>query len=201
MQHQNPMVDMVQYQLEASMQLADVVFSGTEKIDRAVLDVTHDAVAQQIKLARALTNMRDPSKMAELQTTLAHRPERTVQCQQQIMSAFAEIQAEFGKSIQHYMEQISQTAMARTNTNAQSTENAGEQAANAMFNPVSSMLSVWEKAFREATTLANRNLMAARSTIESVANVAGEAVAHSVEAGEIEEDEHSEKKHGGARRK
>lgn len=59
-QQHNPVVDMVQYQLDASIQLADVVFSGTEKIDRAVLDVTHQAVDSQLKLVRAMTNMRDP---------------------------------------------------------------------------------------------------------------------------------------------
>ena len=53
-QQHNPVVDMVQYQLDASIQLADVVFSGTEKIDRAVLDVTHQAVDSQLKLVRAL---------------------------------------------------------------------------------------------------------------------------------------------------
>ena len=76
MQQQNPMVDMVRYQLDASMQLANALFSGTEKIDRAVLDATHQAVDGQLKFARAVANIRDPSKMAELQNTLAHRPEQ-----------------------------------------------------------------------------------------------------------------------------
>ena len=93
-QQHNPVVDMVQYQLDASIQLADVVFSGTEKIDRAVLDVTHQAVDSHFKLVRAMTNMRDPSKMADLQSALAHRPEKAMHCQQQIMSALVEMQTE-----------------------------------------------------------------------------------------------------------
>ena len=84
-QHHNPVVDMVQHQLDASIQLADVVFSGTEKIDRAVLYVTHQAVESQLKLVRAMANMRDPSKIADLQSVIANRPEKAMHCQQQIM--------------------------------------------------------------------------------------------------------------------
>lgn len=202
-QQQNPMVDMVRYQLDASMQLANALFSDTEKIDRAVLDATHQAVDSQLKLARAVTNIRDPSKMAELQTTLAHRPERTIQCQQQIMSALAEMQVEFGKSMQFYMERFSQTAITRAGEAERTTsEAANEQVNNAMFNPVSSMMSMWENAFREAATLANRNLMAARNTMETAANAASEAVAHSVESVDMEDQhEHADKKHGTSRRK
>lgn len=200
MQQQNPMVDMVRYQLEASMQLADAVFSGTEKIDRAVLDATHQAVDGQLKFARAVANIRDPSQMAELQTSLAHRPERTIQCQQQIMSALAEMQAEFGKSMQYYMERFGQAAIARTGEVERTGEAAKEEAGNALFNPVSSMMSMWQSAFREAATLANRNIVAARSTMESAASAASEAVSHAVEAVDVEEHEH-EKKHGASRRK
>jgi len=75
-QQHNPVVDMVQCQLDATIQLADVVFSGTEKIDRAVLDVTHQTVDSQLKLVRAIAKMRDPSKMADLQQVMAHQPEK-----------------------------------------------------------------------------------------------------------------------------
>jgi len=201
MQQQNPMVDMVRYQLDASMQLANALFSGTEKIDRAVLDATHQAVDGQLKFARAVANIRDPSKMAELQSTLAHRPEQTIQCQQQIMSAFAEMQAEFGKSIQYYMERFGQTAIARASEAERTGEAANEQANNAMFNPVSSMISMWETAFREAATMANKNMMAARNSMETAANAASEAVAHTVESVDMEEHEHADKKHHGTGRR
>ena len=204
MQQQNSMVDMVRYQLEASMQLADAVFSGTEKIDRAVLDATHQAVDGQLKFARAVTNIRDPSKMAELQTTMAHRPERTIQCQQQIISAFAEMQAEFGKSIQNYMERFSQTAISRAGEIERTGDTSAADTGNAMFNPVKSMVSMWENAFREVTTMANQNIVAARSSMETTAGAASEAVAHAVESVDIEEHEqheHGDRKHGASRKK
>jgi glutamate formiminotransferase len=117
------------------------------------------------------------------------------------MSAVAEMQAEFGKSIQYYMERFSQTAIARAGEVERTSEAANEQANNAMFNPVSSMISMWEKAFREAATLANRNMMAARNSMETAANAASEAVAHAVESVDLEEHEHADKKHGASRRK
>lgn len=202
MQQHNPLVDMVQYQLEASMQLADAMFSGTEKIDRVMLDATRQAVDGQFKLARAITDVKDTSKLQELQTTLAHRPEKSIQYQQKILSAFAEMQAEYGKSIQNYIEHISQSSLAHTVKSAQQQIDAGtQQSENAMLNPVSSMWSVWEQAFRDATSLANRNLMAARSSLESAASLASEVVPHVASAEGSEEHEESEKRHGGAHRK
>ncbi len=201
MQQHNPMVDMVQCQLEASMQLADAVFSGTEKIDRAVLDVTHQAVDGQLKFAKAIADIRDPSKMTELQSTMAHRPEKAMRSQQQIMAAFAEMQAEIGKSIQNYMEHVNQLAMARSAQAGQQTNSGIETADNAMFNPVISMLSVWEKAFKEVTSMANRNMMAARSSIESATTAASEAVSHATHPEETEELDYSERKHAGGHRR
>lgn len=187
----NPMVDIVQYQLDASIHLADAVFSGTEKIDRAVLDVTHQAVDGQLKFARAVADMRDPGKMVDLQVSIAARPEKAMHCQQQIMAALVEMQAEFGKSIRNYMERMSNaTASQADEATQQMTQqmpqqmNTGlAQAQDAMNNPFTGMMSVWEQAFREATRLANQNMMAARSNVESAAHAAGEAMARSMEAG------------------
>lgn len=203
-QQHNSMVELVRYQIETSMQLADAVFSGTEKIDRAVLDATHQAVDGQLKFARAIVNIRDPSQMTELQTTLAHRPEQSIHCQQQIMSAFAEMQAEFGKSIQNYMQRFSQTALERATEIERTGETSTEGEGKALSNPVASMVSMWEKAFREAATMASRNLGAARGPIETATSSESDAVIHAVESGDIEEHElheHADKKHGGSRKK
>ncbi len=181
-QQHHPMVDMMQYQLEASIHLADAVFSGTEKIDRAMLDVTHQAVDGQLKLARAVADMRDPSKLADLQVAIAGRPEKAMHCQQQIMAALVEIQAEFGRSMRDYMDRLSRNA-------AEQAGEAGEQLSagtavppDAMLNPFTGMMSVWEQAFREASRMASQNMMVARSGVESAANAAREAVTRSMEA-------------------
>ena len=188
-QQHNPVVDMVQYQLDASIQLADVVFSGTEKIDRAVLDVTHQAVDSQLKLVRAIANMRDPSRIADLQQAIAHRPEKAMHCQQQIMSALVEMQAEFGRSVRDYMDRVSHTAADQVES-AQHQAAAGlSQPSEAMVNPFAGMMGVWEQAFREVSRFATQNMTVARSNVETAANFARDAVSRTVEH-VVEEVEH-----------
>ncbi len=188
MQH-TMVVDIVQYQLDASIHLADAVFSGTEKIDRAMLDVTHQAVDGQLKFARAVADMRDPGKMADLQVAIAARPEKAMLCQQQIMAAMVEMQAEFGRSIRNYMDRMSATAASEADEASRQPAAGGTQAKaqaqDLMSHPLSGMISVWEQAFREATRLANQNMMVARSNVENAAHAAGEAMARSMEAGGV----------------
>lgn len=201
-QQHNPVVDMVQYQLDATIQLADVVFSGTEKIDRAVLDVTHQAVDSQLKLVRAIANMRDPSKIADLQQVMAHRPEKAMHCQQQIMSALVEMQTEFGRSVREYMDLVSHKA-------AEQVESAQHQAAAGMnqpgegiVNPFTGMMSVWEQAFREASRFATQNMTAARSNVETAANFARDAASRTAEHMVEEVDHpHAHKRAAASRKK
>ena len=196
-QQHNPVVDMMQYQLDASIHLADAVFSGTEKIDRAMLDVTHHAVDGQLKLVRAVADMRDPAKLADLQVAIAARPEKTMHCHQQILAALVEMQAEFGKSVRNYMDRLSQSA-------AEQAGEAGEQIAagatgqsDAMLNPFTGMMSVWEQAFREASRMANQNMLLARSGVESATNAAREVVSKSMEGVELGSNGHAHHGHKG----
>ncbi len=194
-QQHNPVVDMVQYQLDASIQLADVVFSGTEKIDRAVLDVTHQAVDSQLKLVRAIANMRDPSRMADLQQAIAHRPEKAMQCQQQIMSALVEMQTEFGRSVREYMDRVSHTAAEQVESAQHQATSGSSQPGEAMANPFTGMMGVWEQVFREASRFATQNMTVARSNVETAANYARDAVSQTVEhVGEDMEHPHGHKR-------
>lgn len=180
-EHHNPVVDMVQYQLDASIQLADVLFSGTGKIDRAVLDVTHQAVDSQLKLVRAMANMRDPSKMADFQSVIANRPEKAMHCQQQIMSALVEMQTEFGRSLREYMERVSHGAVEQAESAQQQAAAGLNQPAQTMMSPFAGMMGVWEQAFREASRFATQNMNAARSNVETAAGFAREAVSRTAE--------------------
>lgn len=178
----NPMMHMMQYQLEASIHLADAVFSGTEKIDRAMLDVTHQAVDGQLKLARAVADMRDPDKLADLQVAIAGRPEKAMHCQQQIMNALVEMQAEFGKSVRAFMDRLSETAAGQASEASERLGAGGREASDVMVNPFTGMMTVWEQAFREASRMASQNMIAAQSGVESAANAARDAVTRSMEA-------------------
>lgn len=191
----NPIVDIYQTQLEASRRLADVVFSGTERIEHVLIDATHRAVTDQLNLAQAVASARDPNGVANIQATyLSRRPDNAVNYQRELVSIFAEIQNEIGKSMQYYMEQIGSTmsssAAAGTTTRGQASDNA--------FNPVTGLFSVWETAFREVATMANRNMEVARSGFEKMASATTEAATKAAESAEAHVDRkgHSGKRSG-----
>lgn len=159
-----PVADLCQAQLEASRQLADAVFSGTEKIDQVVLEATHRAVNEQLRFAQSMVSVRDAQGMAEAQTTFfSQRPDRLMEYQRELMRVFTEVQSEWGKSVRTYLEQLSNTAISGASTLA----NANAPASN-VYNPFNSMLSAWESAFREASSMATRNMDTARNTFENV---------------------------------
>ncbi|MFM8466506.1 MAG: phasin family protein [Oxalobacteraceae bacterium] len=209
-QQHNPMVDLFHYQLEASMHLAEVVFSGTEKIDRAMLDVSHQAVDGQLALARAVTDFRDPVRREALQASLASRPEKAMQCHQQIMSVMLEIQSAFGQSLRRYLERCSQNAAQQTGELMHSAESAGGSGhgpgtpAN-LANPFTGMLAVWEEAFREAGKLASQNVLVAGGRLESgavaVDDLASQGEAILVPNGRHRQASGRAKQHSGTRRK
>jgi Phasin protein len=189
----DPILDMVQSQLEASRQLADAVFAGTEKIDRMMIDATHRAFNEQVRLAQALVMARDPKVFTDLQSSLLSRPEAAANYQREMLQVFAQVQTDIGKSMQQYVEQIG----VKTASNAASMRaNAQKQGGDGGFNPVTGMLSVWESAFREVAALANRNMEAARSNLANAAGTMVETMAATA-ADESGED----RKGAGSRRK
>ena len=175
----NPIIDMCQTQLEASRRLADVVFSGTERIDRVVIDAAHRAVTDQLNFAQAVVATRDPAGIADLQTTyMSRRPDNAMNYQRELIRVFAEIQSEVGKSMHYYIEQFGSSLNANAAT---STRQARDHANDAMFNPMTGMFSVWESAFREVSSLASRNMEAARSSFETVSHAAADTAQHATE--------------------
>ena len=201
-QQHHPMVDIVQYQLEASIHLANAVFTGTERIDRAMLGGAHEAVDRQLKFVRAAADIRDPSKVADLQVAISGRPEKTIHCQQEIMSALVEIQAEFGRSMRDCMEKCTQLTSASVSDS--SSEVRAAMPEGGMANPFFGMISMWEQAFQQASQLASQNMMAASSSAENAVNFARDAVTAASEAvsgnGHVLHESHAHKEHGTARR-
>jgi hypothetical protein len=160
----NPLVTMYQTQLEASRRFADAVFSGTEKLDRVMIGATHRAFNDQLKFAQALANMRDPRNVgATLQSGFLNRtPEEAASYQKELMQIFADMQNDIGRSLQECLAQFSGGQQGGVESAVQ----AQEQATDAVFNPVSSMFTVWESAFKEVAALAKRNMMAAHSSVD-----------------------------------
>lgn len=167
----NPMVNMYQTQLEASRRFADAIFSGTEKIDRVVIGATQRVFNEQLRFAQALSSVRDPRNVSStLQSSLFSRnPDDAMNYQKEIMRIFAEMQNEIGRSMQVYIEQLGTNAATSATAPL---EVAHGQANDAVFNPMTSMFSVWESAFKEVADLAKKNMVAARSAIDDASGKA-----------------------------
>ncbi len=167
----NPMANIYQTQLEASRQFADAIFSGTEKIDHVLLEATHRAFTEQMKFAQSLVAVRDTQGVTDAQTMfLSQRPDRAMDYQRELIRVFSEVQNELGQSMRKYVEQLSSTAVNGAAAAASSAATDGH--VNDAFNPMTGMFSVWESAFREVASLANKNMEAARNTFENTAGTA-----------------------------
>jgi phasin family protein len=164
-----PLVTMYQTQLEASQRLTDAVFSGAEKIDQVVIEAIHRMFTQQLKFAQAMAAARDPQSAAStLQSSfMARGPDDAVNYQKEVMRIFAEVQNDIGRSLKDYMEHLGDQTASRVTMQRE----AGQaRTNNAVFNPMTSMFSVWESAFKEVAGLAGRNMAAAQSSMENAAS-------------------------------
>jgi len=170
----NPVVNMYRTQLEASRRFADAIFAGTEKIDRVFIGATHRIFNEQLDFAQAITTARDPRSAAStLQSGMMARPDDSVNYQKEIMRIFAEMQTEIGRSLQDCLEQFGTQA---ANTATTPIRNTQAQANDMIFNPVTSMFSVWESAFKEVAALAKKNMTAARNVADEAASRAAQSV-------------------------
>lgn len=163
----SPMLNMYQNQLEASRKFADAVLSGAEKIDRVMIGATRHAVTEQLNFAQTIAGARDPRSVGSaLQSTFMSRnPEDAVNYQRELMRIFSEIQSDIGRSVQDYIENIGSNAATSA---VRPVEAAQQQANDAVFNPMTSMFSVWESAFKDVAAMAKKNMSTARSTMDDM---------------------------------
>lgn len=173
----NPMANMYRTQLEAARHFADAIFNGTEKLDRLVLEATHQAVIEQFNLAQAIAGGRDPASAGinVAGSFLQRNSDQGVNYQAEMIRVMAEMQTEIGKSMQEYMEQMSSQASgaATQSTQAAQQVQTASGGADTMANPMASMLGMWESAFRDATAMATRNMSTARENMERAADAGG----------------------------
>ncbi|GAB3553205.1 hypothetical protein GCM10027343_39740 [Noviherbaspirillum agri] len=167
----NPMINMYQQQLEASRRFADAVLSGAEKIDRVMIGATRHAITEQLNLAQAIASARDPRGVGSaMQSTFMSRsPEDAVNYQRELVRVFTEVQSDIGRSMQDYIERLGTNAAGSTmRMSERPVETAQAQTNDAAFNPMTSMFSVWESAFKDVAALAKRNMSNTRSAVDDV---------------------------------
>lgn len=173
----SPLVNVYQTQLDTSRRFADAIFSGTEKIDRLVLDAIHRIFNQQLSFAQAITSSRDPqSAVSTLQSKFPHGSEETVNYQKEVMRVFAEMQSDITESLQDYLKRLGEAAAAGALPGTTT-----RQANDAIYNPMTSMFSVWESAFKDAAALARKNMAETRSAMEHATHATADATRRTAE--------------------
>lgn len=157
-----PLMNMYQNQLDVSRKCAEAFFSGTGKIDRMLIAATHRAFDEQINFVQEITTAQDPRVLGNTVRSrlMSRNPNDAASYQKEIIQIYTEMQNEIGRSMQDCFERLGMPATANTTRAAERTE---EQSNDAAFNPMTSMFSVWESAFKDVAALAKKNMMAASS--------------------------------------
>jgi len=167
----NPFLDVYQTQIEASRRFLDTIFSSTEKIDQVVRGAAQRAVNEQLNFAEAFTQAKDPASIgAAWQSGMAARnSDQAVNYQRELVRIVVEMQSELGRGVQDYVEQLRSQAASgfKPRIDATVTQPAGDTASNS--NPMTSLFSVWQNAFKEASSLAQRNLSTFNEAVGSAA--------------------------------
>ena len=180
----NSLVDLAKHQLDVSDNLANAIFSGVDKIEHAILDVAHQMLDAQLKLARVAADLRDQSRIEELQNSAVCRPDKTIQSNQQIMSAIIEIQSEFSKTVRQYLDRIAQLSRDQLQQFAHQAEVQIHESHSDQLvpvNPFVNMLTVWRDALEEAGEATSQHLALESSSGEGVSEVGHEVTTHPLE--------------------
>lgn len=160
----NPFLDMYQTQIEASRRFLETIFSSTEKIDQVVRGAAHRAVSDQLNFAEACAQLRDPASIRTAwQSGMASRnSDQAVNYQRELIRVVVEMQSELGKGVQDYVEQLRNQAA--SGFKPQAVASMEQPATDSGSNPVTNLFSAWQNAFKEASSLAQRNLSTAATT-------------------------------------
>lgn len=183
-QQHNSLVDLANNQLSTSKELANAIFSGFEKIDHALVDVAHQMLDAQRKFGSVAVDMRDQSRMVELQESVLCCPDKAMQCHQQIMSAMIEIQTEIGRSTREYFDRLSELSRGQLQRLANQSEFRREKSQAQQLeagNPFAGMLSVWRDTFQEARQVMAETMASAQNGAEHISEATDELAHRSME--------------------
>jgi hypothetical protein len=187
MQHvYHPLTALYQTQLEASRRMADAVLSSTQKLDEVLIGAARRTVSAHLELAEEMAALRfsQPLTFSPQSATSPKNWGNAVSDQQEIMRIFVDMQAEISKSLQ---DSIGLYRTFAPDAIESTIRQRSRQPEDAMNNPVSGMISVWETAFKAAADLARKNMSLSQASTEAATvNVqeASDAVRNMVSEGD-----------------
>jgi phasin family protein len=144
----NPVLDTYQQQLDASRHIAEVVFDGADRMEHLMLDTTRTAFDERMKFYQALAAVRDPQGVAALQSAFfSHTPEKMLKVQQELMKIVTQAQEEINQTLLKYRGGLN-------GNGAGDPMASNSDSAYRNNNSLTSMFSMWDKAFKDTVALA-----------------------------------------------
>ena len=165
-----PISDLFQTQLETSRRISDAVFSGTGKLDHAVMEAVHHAVDEHLRFAQAIGQARDPQTLSNLSSTYwVSKPSDVQTLQKNVVQIITEMQNEVGRSTQAYLDQLRSKTMHQVSPNAYASSAGFGQSG---LNPFSTAVSAWESSMRGMSVIAEKVIATARAGTTRASSVA-----------------------------
>jgi len=149
----NSIADIAQAQFQASLQFADTMFSGVEKIDQVLLDNAHQLISDELHYARTLVAEPDSKKLANKQWTFfSGTPDAAMKYQNALFRVCSQIQSDLNACWQQYTqqvgEQISEQIRRQTSLVSETGKLSNVQGDYAASGPITTMLSAWQSAWQ-----------------------------------------------------
>jgi phasin family protein len=158
---QNPatsMIDSYQKQIDASRHIAEAVFDGTDRIEHLMIDTTRKAFDEQMKFYQALAAVRDPQGIAALQSAFfSHTPEQMTKVQQELMKIVTDAQHQITSTMDRYKTTLN-GGMTSPMHEATSAFSQSSGNGSPVGSALTSIYSMWDKAFKESFAMANRTM-------------------------------------------
>ena len=168
-----PFSNFMQTQLDASRRISEALFSVTGKLDHAMLDVTHQAVDEQLRFAQAASNTRDPQAYSNLQSTYwASKLDEAQLFQERMMQIIAVMQDEFARAAQSCVEQMNVQRMQGSASNPFGT--SGYRGPSAT-NPFGGVMSTWQTAMRGMSSIGDQAITTAHTGVALADTTAAQA--------------------------
>lgn len=144
----NPVLDTYQQQIDASRHIAEVVFDGADRMEHLMLDTTRKAFDERMKFYQALAAVRDPQGVAALQSAFfSHTPEKMLKVQQELMKIVTQAQEEINQTMLQYKAGLN-------GSGAHDTMASNSESSHRTNNALTSMFSMWDKAFKDTVAMA-----------------------------------------------
>jgi hypothetical protein len=147
-----------QRQMDASRDIAETIFHGTDRIEHLMIETTRKAFDEQMKFFQALATVRDTKSIAAVQSAFfSATPEKMTAAQLELIKIVTDAQKQITSTMDRYRASLGVDTMSASATS--DVKSALNQPYNSIssINPLASVFSMWEKAFKESFELANRN--------------------------------------------